>query len=153
VSDRFDANHPVALELAKCRDPATGNVDVGKALARARNPKNVLHKHIDWDQERCIERDLNNQMRDLIKKCAVIENLGERFVYIPRYLGDIKDTKRGYTPLEVVSASVDRQKQQIDGELSTLKGPVRRLAVLAMKFDIEADVRKRLHELIDAAFA
>lgn len=59
------------LALEKLAKQNGGLLEVDHVLSEAKDPKSILHKHFQWDNDKAAEAYRKQQARQLIQKCTV----------------------------------------------------------------------------------
>jgi len=67
-AEQYAAERAILEKLAKQND---GLLLVDAVLEEAKDPRSVLHKHFQWDDDKAAEAYRKHQARQLIQKCTV----------------------------------------------------------------------------------
>lgn len=106
----------IGEELASLTNENSGRLTPKAVIERARNPKNVLHKHFEWDDAKAAHSFRLEQARELIRIVRVDEVEGPVRAYY-----SIADRGVAYRSLEEVRATPSLQEVVLKQALRDLR--------------------------------
>lgn len=131
----------IRVRLQRLEEANKGILTPQAVVADARNPKSPLHAFFDWDKDRCVDRDLLEQARTLIKTVYVtIKQAGGEETKVPAWVRhpDVEAKEQGYISTKRMADDKDteRSRQVIRYEIMQAEARMRRVTELAVALGI-----------------
>lgn len=146
ASDKADAQK-IGEALAKVAAKGGGSLTPTAVVETARNPRNVLHKHFEWDDSKAAQQWRVEQARSVIQ-CIHAEDSSASQGHVRAFISVATNEGRAYHTIAAVKESVDLQSRILKQADRDLEAFERRYQALQ---DVCAVVHKAREILKDKA--
>jgi hypothetical protein len=149
----FRANVPASVALLEVESihAEQGVVKPADVVNRARNKKNPLHPHFEWNDSRAAERHREDQARRLLRNLVIItiEEGHEQPIspaYVSVTMSEEEGSERGYVRISRAMNDEELRDRALQDALKMLNGLRRRYAALERLVEILDGVELQLKE-------